>query len=1267
MYQPSALSDADGAPEVKESAVKTPEPLPDNQGSAWSSSPAAGGNDGLVRAGSGMQHLWAARREHMLGSVDVRSPSSVSLGSPSYIRAARTPDYAAILNERGRRRSSMAGTAGFGGGGNFESNHGNSAHGGRGHGSSSGQGSSWRRRIAPLMAGSGSGPGGSGGGSGGSGRAAGGSVGNGGGGQPSWGSEHEFVDVWEELDYIGHNLTSVLNNPREGWIDQLYEVFDPEQNYPIESYAPEEAAAAASTHLTEEADVAPVQPFLRATGPLVRTFFRNHKNLAEAQRIGGGGGGGGVPGGGPGGMGRKDSESSLNGGGEGSVAGESLGNGGNATPRFGVGPPSARRRVPSMVGISSKAVTALLNGAQNPTVGDTARCFEEVPAYFFDSEFSLQNPDIFERVILRAGPEQQEQLTHYLDLVEVCLLKQISIRSDAFFEGLETTHVLKSHVSDACRSVYQLRLAVQSMEADVVAKALEVPRLARRQQNLLALHDLLERAQGVLSSRGAVQALLAAEDYTGALDIIESARAALQGGGLAETQCLKQVGRQLADYEDLVGDLLGGQFVSIAVSISGSGDGDGGGLDGCGDGYGDGYRDGGGGDGFSYDDRPWSPGSGGGGGLGEGEAGEDAAGRTMGRRQEEQLTPVVAGLLRLKRLAPVLDAYRQRLDDDLKLIIRTVVGDYLSTTDDAGELLDSFVFSGIGDADGGGGGGGGGGSGLSASGEGKAIQTQSVSKLKTLEQEAFAACLEMCFEHMLATLSRAAAVHCFLADALAPRATPAATEPGGAAAAPATNGGLHGQSSSDAAAAPMSGKLDAANGALAAERGSSAAGGSNGSAPALPAATDGAEAAAGPAAAASAGSTAAAAAAEPAAEPTLHGREWPPLAPEEALALTARSEACLRAVSELIERSVGQLLSVRRDFHATRLSAEELKALWDSCTTFVRRVEALSGASGYRLRQTLLAQAKAFVEHRHESNKAALVARLDAEKWSQVDVLTERQAGLDRLTSGRAFLPSKDGSVSAAGSAATAATGGSAAGRRSSDSGGGSTSGGAAANAALCNDKGRRLDSPQGGAVSAAPSRERKKEATADGQSYKVVWSALVLVEMVTGFLQFAAHFPAIATDVLSRVAELLRLYNSRTTQLVLGAGAIHSAARLKSISAKHLALCSQSLGLVRALVPHMRAALAAQLPPKHHTLLVEMDKVSQRTGLPGAPRQDNGQVCVYHRGARGRLGRVARRHRLGRPRARRRPVPVHRGRGARRGGHAPCPAAAAPTRAAQG
>jgi len=99
---------------------------------------------------------------------------------------------------------------------------------------------------------------------------------------------------------------------------------------------------------------------------------------------------------------------------------------------------------------------------------------------------------------------------------------------------------------------------------------------------------------------------------------------------------------------------------------------------------------------------------------------------------------------------------------------------------------------------------------------------------------------------------------------------------------------------------------------------------------------------------------------------------------------------------------------------------------------------------------------------------------------------------------------------------------------------------------------------------------------------------------MVMTNIEAAARFQSLASNVVGKVSELLRLFNSRSTQLVLGAGAIHSAARLKSINAKHLSLVTQCLGMIIALLPHVRAALMAQLPHKQHTLLTDLDKIKK-------------------------------------------------------------------------
>ncbi|EEB91215.1 hypothetical protein MPER_10460, partial [Moniliophthora perniciosa FA553] len=79
----------------------------------------------------------------------------------------------------------------------------------------------------------------------------------------------------------------------------------------------------------------------------------------------------------------------------------------------------------------------------------------------------------------------------------------------------------------------------------------------------------------------------------------------------------------------------------------------------------------------------------------------------------------------------------------------------------------------------------------------------------------------------------------------------------------------------------------------------------------------------------------------------------------------------------------------------------------------------------------------------------------------------------------------------------------------------------------------------------------------------------------------------------MSRVMEFMKAFNSRTCQVVLGAGALRSAG-LKNITAKHLALASQSLSIMIALIPYIREMFRRHLSPKQAVMLVEFDKLKR-------------------------------------------------------------------------
>ena len=100
---------------------------------------------------------------------------------------------------------------------------------------------------------------------------------------------------------------------------------------------------------------------------------------------------------------------------------------------------------------------------------------------------------------------------------------------------------------------------------------------------------------------------------------------------------------------------------------------------------------------------------------------------------------------------------------------------------------------------------------------------------------------------------------------------------------------------------------------------------------------------------------------------------------------TSRDVSALSAASDLSHKSISEILRLRKYAHSL-ITFQDMRRLWDSCLAFTLQVEKVSGQKAYGLRSTLHAQAKAFVELKHEANMSSLVAALDGERWNQCDV-----------------------------------------------------------------------------------------------------------------------------------------------------------------------------------------------------------------------------------------------------------------------------------------
>lgn len=121
--------------------------------------------------------------------------------------------------------------------------------------------------------------------------------------------------------------------------------------------------------------------------------------------------------------------------------------------------------------------------------------------------------------------------------------------------------------------------------------------------------------------------------------------------------------------------------------------------------------------------------------------------------------------------------------------------------------------------------------------------------------------------------------------------------------------------------------------------------------------------------------------------------------------------------------------------------------------------------------------------------------------------------------------------------------------------------------------------------------KDKVRNAVIDEQKYILPDSALEIMRSIEEFEYLMANLPSMIQDIAPQLLEILKLFNSRSSQLILGAGATRSAG-LKNITTKHLALSSQALSFVVALVPYVREF--ARRHGQGNQVMAEFDKVKR-------------------------------------------------------------------------
>jgi vacuolar protein sorting-associated protein 54 len=243
------------------------------------------------------------------------------------------------------------------------------------------------------------------------------------------------------------------------------------------------------------------------------------------------------------------------------------------------------------------------------------------------------------------------------------------------------------------------------------------------------------------------------------------------------------------------------------------------------------------------------------------------------------------------------------------------------------------------------------------------------------------------------------------------------------------------------------------------------------------------------------------------------------LLPADHALVTSKLSSLLDAVCNYCHERCANLVS-NQSLEKSTPTIEQLVRLTNIVTAFTGGCEKICGVQCHALQSALKVQGTRFAQKFHAERKSKLALLLDSERWRQADVPAEFQKIIDNIAKDEFSWPKTPSSLPGA------------------------------------------INNP-----TAPPS----PVLIIDGQPYALVGAALILVQIVSEYCHCATQLPQISAQISRNIIDLLRTFNSRCCQLVLGAGALHLAG-LKTITSTNLALVSRALQLVLWLLPHIKS-----------------------------------------------------------------------------------------------
>ncbi|KAF3932995.1 hypothetical protein ABW20_dc0104522 [Dactylellina cionopaga] len=267
-------------------------------------------------------------------------------------------------------------------------------------------------------------------------------------------------------------------------------------------------------------------------------------------------------------------------------------------------------------------------------------------------------------------------------------------------------------------------------------------------------------------------------------------------------------------------------------------------------------------------------------------------------------------------------------------------------------------------------------------------------------------------------------------------------------------------------------------------------------------------------------------------------------------------------ISELINAAIDaaqiqmvKVLKVRNE-QTARLPLGDFLRYFMLNKLFSAECEGLSGKITTNLQAVIGSQIKDFISNFHSESITQLATTIEKDQWEAKDFKPSSKAALERILE----AATKDAEIWLAW------------GRVYEDP-----------------------PAPEDTTDADQPPSGKIRTAVIDEHRFILPESGLAVLRLAERYECLFTMIPVSVADVAGNMLEFLKLFNSRVCQVILGAGATKSAG-LKHITTKHLALASQALSIVVAVIPYIREAVRRHLGPAATggTILADFDRIKR-------------------------------------------------------------------------